>query len=196
LMLIEQTEKHSLEIWHSYGNCFKGELLIKTGSLEAGLSLLQAGIDELRRARFMQYHTTFLRALAEGFAGAGRLAEGLEAIDEALLRSEGDEERWCIAELLRVKGEILNQQAHADSAVAAETLFAQSLDWARRQEVLSWELRTATSLARLRRDQGRVDDARDLLVGVYARFSEGFDTADLKTAKSLLSELNSHSRSD
>jgi AraC-like DNA-binding protein len=99
-MLIEQTEKHSLGIWHSYGNGFQGELLIKAGNVEAGLSLLQAGVDELRRARFVQYHTTFLRALAEGFAAAEDIAEGLEAIDEALFRSEGDEERWCIAELL------------------------------------------------------------------------------------------------
>jgi predicted ATPase/DNA-binding winged helix-turn-helix (wHTH) protein len=188
-MLIEQTERHSLEIWHSYGKCFKGELLIRAGHLEAGLSLLQAGVDELRRARFVQYHTAFLRVLAEGFAGAGRLAEGLETIEEALVRSERNEEHWCIAELLRVKGEILRQQEHPEAAGAAETCFAQSLDWARGQEVLSWELRTATSLARLRRDQGRADDARDLLSRVYAQFSEGFETADLKAAKSLLDEL-------
>jgi predicted ATPase len=117
------------------------------------------------------------------------LGEGLETIEEALVRSERNEERWCIAELLRVKGEILRHQEHPEAAVAAETCFAQSLDWARRQEVLSWELRTATSLARLRRDQGRADDARDLLAEVYARFSEGFETSDLKTAKSLLNEL-------
>jgi predicted ATPase len=91
--------------------------------------------------------------------------------------------------LLRVKGAILRQQENPEATVAAETCFAQSLDWARRQEVLSWELRTATSLAHLRRDQGRDDEARDLLAGVYARFSEGFETADLKTAKALLNEL-------
>jgi predicted ATPase len=189
LMLIEQTERYSLEIWHSYGNCFKGELLIKAGNWEAGLSLLQTGVDELRRARFVQYHTTFLRTLAEGFARAGRVAESLEAIEEALIQSERNEEHWCTAELLRVKGELLIQQGHRDAAAAAETLFVESLDWARRQEVLSWELRTAMSLARLRRHQRRTADARDLLAAVYAQFSEGFDTADLKAAKSLLSEL-------
>jgi predicted ATPase len=73
--------------------------------------------------------------------------------------------------------------------MAAEKQFLLSLDWARRQQTLSWELRTATSLARLRRDQHRIEEARDLLRSVYARFTEGFETVDLTTAKALLDEL-------
>ena len=84
-------------------------------------------------------------------------------IDEALERSEHKEERWCMVELLGIKGELLLQQGAPDATNAAEEHFLQSIDWARRQEALSWELRGATSLARLWRDQDRGDEAHDLL---------------------------------
>ena len=91
-------------------------------------------------------------------------------------------------EVLRLKAELLILQNESNAAVA-EDHFARSLDWAHRQGALSWELRTATSLARLRRDQGRIEEARDLLSSVYGRFTEGFETADLQAARSLLDEL-------
>ena len=107
---------------------------------------------------------------------------GLRAIEEAIVRSEHTEERWVIAELLRVKGELLLLRGAPGAAAAAEDHFRQALDWARRQGALSWELRAATSLARLWRDQGRSADAMALLQPVYERFTEGFETADLKAA--------------
>jgi predicted ATPase len=110
-------------------------------------------------------------------------------IDDALARSERNEERWCVAELLRVKGELILRGGGPQAATAAEEHFLQSLGWARRQGALSWELRTSTSLARLRHDQGRIAEARDLLQSIYDRFSEGFDTADLKTANAYLNSL-------
>jgi predicted ATPase len=91
-------------------------------------------------------------------------------------------------EVLRLKGELLILQNESNAAVA-EDCFLRSLDWARRQGALSWELRTATSLARLRRDQGRRREAFDLLASVYGRFTEGFGTADLQSAKRLLDEF-------
>jgi predicted ATPase len=111
------------------------------------------------------------------------------AIDEALARSERDEERWCVAELLRVKGELILSEGAPDAATVAEDHFTQALDWARRQGALSWELRSATSLARLWRDQNRAKAAREILAPVYDRFTEGFETADLKAAKLLLDGL-------
>ena len=117
------------------------------------------------------------------------MTEGLSTIDEALTRSESNEERWCIAELLRIKGELSLRESAPQAATAAEEHFLRSLDWARRQGALSWELRTSTSLARLQQDQGRIAEARSLLQPVYDRFSEGFETADLKTAKALLDSL-------
>ena len=93
-----------------------------------------------------------------------------------------------LPEALRIKGDVLvlSDRSHAS---AAEDLFRRSLDLARRQKALSWELRTTMSLARLQHAQGRSRDARDLLKPVYARFTEGFETADLKATKALLDEL-------
>ena len=96
---------------------------------------------------------------------------------------------WYIAELLRVKGELLLLQGAPEAAATAEDHFRQALDWARRQGALSWELRAATSLARLRRDQGRPTDATACLQPIYDRFTEGFGTADLVAAKQLLDDL-------
>ena len=113
----------------------------------------------------------------------------LAAIEEAIARSERTEERWAMAELVRAKGELLLVQG-SPGAAAAEDHFRQALDCARRQGALSWELRAATSLARLLRDQDRTADAIACLQPVYDRFTEGFGTADLVTAKRLLNELS------
>ena len=127
--------------------------------------------------------------MAEALGRAGQIAEGLAAIEEAIARSERTEERWAMAELLRVKGELLLLQGAPGAAAAAEDHFRQALDWARRQGALSWELRAATSLARLLQNQGRPADAIACLQPVYDRFTEGFGTADLIAAKQLLDEL-------
>ena len=98
----------------------------------------------------------------------------------------GWEERWYYAETLRIKGWILALEGDLE---AAERNYIASLDWARTQQAKSWELRTATSYARLLRNQGRVSAAQELLVPVYGWFTEGFATKDLKEAATLLSEL-------
>jgi predicted ATPase len=124
-----------------------------------------------------------LGELANAFGHSGELTKGQAAIDEALIRSERYEERWCVAELLRIKGELLlNEEKHGP----AEVCLQQSLDWARRQGALSCELRTAMSLARLLRDQRRSMEGIDLLSAVFGKFTEGFETRDLKAAKALL----------
>jgi predicted ATPase len=124
----------------------------------------------------------FLGALAEGLARGGQGAEALAAIEETLVLSEHDEGCWCVAELLRIKGELVQLEGGPDPVEAAEDHFRQALDWARRQGALSWELRAATSLARLWRNQNRTRAAREILAPVYDRFTEGFETTDLKAA--------------
>jgi predicted ATPase len=119
----------------------------------------------------------------------GRVRQGIAAIDEALEHSERTGERWCVAEFLRTKGELLLMEREQPDATAAEDCFLQAIDVARRQRALSWELRAATSLARLWCEQGRTEEARELLLPVYDRFTEGFETVDLKAAKSLVAEL-------
>jgi predicted ATPase len=105
------------------------------------------------------------------------------------VRAERTEELWQFAELLRVKGELVLLQGEAPQATAAEDYFQRALGWARRQGALSWELRATTSLARLVWDQGRSADAIAFLQPIFERFTEGFGTADLITAKQLLCEL-------
>src|SRR5262249_14307598 len=179
----------ALHPWHVYGQCFKGRLLIKRGDVEVGLRLLGPAVDELREVKLVQLQTVFLGWLAEGLAAAEQAVPGLRAIDEALTRCERTGERWTMAELLRVKGELLLLQSKPNVAAAAEEHFLRALDGARRQNALSWELRGATSLARLWHQQRRTSQARNLLTPVYRRFTEGFGTADLIAAKALLTSL-------
>ena len=140
--------------------------------------------------RFVTRYVAFLAELAEAYGHAGKIANAQTTIDEALERCRRNEEFWYIAELARIKGEIELRKDIPNAATTAESSFQESLDWARRQNALSWELRTATSLARLWRSQGRLGDAHKQLAQVYARFTEGFQTADVKAARKLLSEVS------
>jgi predicted ATPase len=144
-------------------------------------------------ARFVHY-TAFLAALAEGLAATGEAVRGLAVLDEALAQSDKSEERWILAELLRLKGELVLLQDVPNAAAIATDHFEKSLALARRQGALAWELRSATSLARLWHRQRKTSQARTLLAAVCRRFTEGFDTTDVVTAKTLLklSLLKSH----
>jgi predicted ATPase len=151
---------------------------------------LSAALDELRQRGLVGLpFTAFLADLAEGLGRGGRAAEGLVGIKEALERSERNEERWCVAELLRIQGELFLLEGGPNAAGSAEMDFLQGIERARGQSVLSWELRCATSLARLWHQQGQRKRAHEFLAPVYERFSEGFETADLATARALLDWL-------
>ena len=185
-MLLDRSAKHALSLAHACGRYLEGVLRIKRGDAVTGLQLLRTTVDELGETRFVLRYTAFLGAVVEGLSGAGQVAQGVVLIDEALARAERHEERWCVAELLRIKGELVLLEDTAKAAVAAEDHFRRALDWAHRQGALAWELRAATSLARLWHQQGRAAEARELLAPVYERFTEGFGTADLQAAKALL----------
>ena len=116
------------------------------------------------------------------------MEEGLRLVDEGLAVSEETGECWAKADLYRLKGVLLLERANPDTP-RAEACFRQALDIARHQQAKSWELRAATSLARLWQSQGKRQEAYDLLAPVYGWFTEGFDTADLQEAKDLLDEL-------
>jgi predicted ATPase len=119
----------------------------------------------------------------------GQPEAGLEVLVEAFAHVNDTDERFYEAELYRVQSELLLRQGKSNAAAAAETCLRRSLDVARAQKAKSWELRTATSLARLWRDQDQPHQAGDLLAPVYGWFTEGFDTPDLKDAMALLDEL-------
>jgi hypothetical protein len=186
-MLLDHSTRHALARWRAFGRSYQGVLLTRRGDLSIGLRLLRAGFDEPGAAgsvpRFFAFH------MAEALGRAGQIADGLAAIEGAIVRSEMSEERWATAELLRIKGELFLLQGAPGAAAAAEGHFRQALDCARRQGALCWELRCATSLARLWRNQARSNEAREVLAPVYDRFTEGFDTADFKSAKSVLEDL-------
>jgi predicted ATPase len=149
--------------------------------LEKGLAVWEAGIGRAACPYFRS-------VLAEGVAKLGNLDGALHLIDEVIADIERPDrqERHYYAETLRIKGWLLSIKGDQGGAERAHIA---SLDWARTQQAKSWELRTATSYARLMREHGRVREACDLLAPVYGWFTEGFGTKDLKDAKALLDEL-------
>jgi predicted ATPase len=186
-MLIAHSEKHALGFWSIWGRCFKGVLLIKRNELTVGLHDLRVALSELKASGLgAPYTSAFFGELAEGLGRAGEIAQGLAVMDDTLERAARNEERWCISELMRIKGDLLLRGNASNAGPMAEELFRQALDCASGQGALSWELRCATSLARLMHEQRRTREAKELLTPIYGRFTEGFDTADLKAAKALL----------
>ena len=188
-MLSARAEKLGLAIWHAHGLAWRGWLADREGDSATAIALLDAAIREFRATHFDMHFTTFLGVFAEILTRAERVADGVAAISDAVTRAELTEERWCFPELLRIQGDITRRLSGPDVTQRATDLYMRALDWARRQGAASWELRTATSLARLWRDQHRVKEARELLGSVYARFTEGFATADLREARTLLDQL-------
>jgi predicted ATPase len=164
-------------------------LLIARGSIDEGLKTLNRALEELPQEAFFAHYAGIHATLAESLGRVGETSRGHATIDAAVARSTRNEERWYVAEFLRIKGELLRVEGTPRAMREAEDQFRRSLDWARQQEALSWELRTSISLARLHEAQGRIIEARDALVPVYTRFTEGFQTADLKAAKALLEAL-------
>jgi tetratricopeptide (TPR) repeat protein len=185
-MLLDRSTRHALALWRALGCSHRGVLVVKRGDVIAGLGLLRAGLDEFGKDRVAARSLIFLTEMAEALGRAGEIADGLAVAEAAIERSEQNEGHWALAELLRVKGELLLLRGTQGAAAGADDHFRQALDWARRQGALSWELRAATSLARLLRDQDRSTEAISLLASVYNRFTEGFETDDLKAARALI----------
>ena len=123
------------------------------------------------------------------YAELGQPDDAWRCIDDAIEKIERSKEKWCEAEVHRIAGEIALKSLAPDPEKAG-AYFDRALAVARQQQAKSWELRAAMGMARRWRDQGKRDEARDLLAPVYGWFTEGFDTLDLKEAKALLDELN------
>jgi predicted ATPase len=186
-MLLDHSTRYGLSFWLAFGRCYQGQLVIRRGDVTTGLQMLRTGLSE-----FIEGNTTsrFIAAqMAEALGQAGRVEEGLALIEGAIERSQSDEELWATAELLRIKGELVRMPGIPETSAAAEDQFRQALELSRQQGALSWELRAATSLGQMLRDKGRSAEGLAILQPVYDRFTEGFDTTDLKAAKTLLAEL-------
>jgi predicted ATPase/DNA-binding winged helix-turn-helix (wHTH) protein len=187
-MLADCAEKHALGVWRTYALAVRGRLLIRRDPSE-GARLLRSALTELQKAPYDVRFTLYSAWLAETLDKAGRPSEALVAVDNALRRAESTDERWFFPELLRVRGNLMIQEGTSGATEAASDCFSRSLNWAQKQKVLSWELRTTMDLTRLRLADIGLAQARLLLQSVYGRFSEGFQTGDLVAARRLLAEL-------
>jgi len=168
------------------GTIYRGWAKIRNGDVAQGILLLRGGSAAYHATGAELWMPHCIALLAKAYGTAGQIEEALANLDDALQIVEKTGERWLEAELSRHKGQLLLRQGHVE---AAEELYRKALRIAQGQEAKLWELRAAISLARLRRNQDRRAEARDLLAPVYGWFTEGFDTPDLKEAKALLDQL-------
>jgi class 3 adenylate cyclase/predicted ATPase len=185
--LIAVATEQGFPQWRAQGTIYRGWVRVKNGDVTEGISLLRSGSATYRATGAEQWMPYYIALLAGACEIAGQVEEAATQLDNALQIVERRGDRCLAAELNRQKGQMLLRQGHTE---AAEELYHKALSIAREQEAKLWELRAAMSFARLRRDQGRHTEARDLLAPVYGWFTEGFGTPDLKEAKALLDELD------
>lgn len=181
----------SREMWFlSFGgiaSCYRGAGLARLGQAEEGIAQIREAVKDMLSIDARCYLTGVLGALGEAQAKTGRLEEGLATLAKAFAFVEETDERYWEAELHRLKGELLLAQG---IEAEAETSFQRAIEVARRQQAKSWELRATTSLCHLWQRQGKGEQARQLLEGIYGWFTEGFGTPDLVEARALLEELS------
>jgi len=185
---IEISEKYVLPLTLAQGRFHLGWALAEQGRLVQGIELIRDGITATRATGALMGFPFFLSVLACAYLDSGELRQAAATLDEALSVATEARALYFFPEVLRTKGKLLFLQ-DPDHPESAQACFQQSVTAARDQGARSLELRAATSLARLWRDQGKHTEARDLLAPVYGWFTEGFDTLDLKEAKALLEEL-------
>jgi predicted ATPase len=183
------SSEQGFPFWLALSAFLRGWALTALGQREEGMIQMRQGLAGWRAIGSELFVPYFLTLLAEGYGVLKQVDEGLNALNEGWRAMERTGENWWKAETHRLKGDLLLQQANPD-VTEAEIYFHQALDIARHQQAKSLELRAATNLARLWQSQDKCQDAYDLLAPVYNWFTEGFDTADLQEAKTLLEELS------
>jgi predicted ATPase/DNA-binding winged helix-turn-helix (wHTH) protein len=182
----------SLGLFHrTWIRCIDAKLCILRGDAERGVPVLRAALFDLNQKQVNCWQTFVIGALAEGLGNLGQFDDALTVIDKELAFADNSGIQLHTPEHLRIKGELILSRDAPGKLMAAEVCFAQAIELAATQGALSWELRAATSLARLRLRQGREQEAIAVLKPVYDRFSEGFETADLRAARSILDGLSS-----
>jgi predicted ATPase len=175
--------------WGAWGMMQRGCLLALTGKASDAVQTITCGLSAMRSTGTTMWMPLWVSFLARANAEIGQFDDARRCIGEAMTAVETATERWCEAKVNRIAGEIALLSPEPDAA-RAEEYFERALAIARAQQAKSWELRAAMSMARLWRDQGRRDEARDLLAPLYGWFTEGFDMLDLKEAEALLGVLH------
>jgi predicted ATPase len=182
-------DERGAPLWRADAIIQQGCVLARTGTAFDSVQMISSGIAEWQSTGATVWAPWHLSFLAIAHAELGQLDDAWNAIDEAIAAMETTGEKWCEAEVNRVAGEIALMIPQRDIS-KAQTYFARAIEIARKQQAKSWELRSAMSMARLWRSQGKRHEARDLLAPVYGWFSEGFETPDLQDAKLLLADLD------
>ena len=182
--LVALAEEKGASFWKARGMLLQGSLLALTGKASKAVQMITSGIAALGSTGTTLWSPLYLSFSARADTEVGQFDDANRCIGEAMAAVETTKETWCEAEVHRVAGEIALMLPEPDAA-KAEACLERALAVARQQQAKSWELRAATSLARLWRDQGKRDEARDILAPIYGWFTEGFDTLDLKQAKAL-----------
>ena len=181
-------EKGAL-FWKAWAMMNQGGVSVLTGKASDAVATIISAITMWRSTEATAHLPLSLTYLTRAYAELGQFVDARRCIGEAMTAVKTTKESWCEAEVNRIAGEIALKSPEPDAA-KAEAYFERALAVARQQQAKSWELRAAMSLARLWRDQGKPQQARELLAPVYGWFTEGFDTRDLKEAKALLDELH------
>ncbi len=186
--LLSLSYKHALRPFHAAGRCVRGSLAARGGRPDNGIDELRAGLADMQEAMYLLFHPFFRTELAAALGAAGRIEDGLAEIEATREFAGQAGYRWYMPEIMRVKGELLGQRADANGA-EIEALYRQALTQAGEQQALFWELSVANSLAGHLMRKRRQADATAVLAPVYARLSEGFETARVKRAKALLDQM-------
>jgi len=186
--VIALADEKGASFWKAQGMNPLGCVLAMMGECANAVYTISSGIDAYRSTGSTGLIPWYLTNLAQAHLGLGQFDAAWSCIGEAITLVKTSKERWCEAEINRVAGEVAAHEFKQNIA-KAKSYFERALAVAREQQAKSWELRAAMSFARLWRDQGKVQQARELLAPVYGWFTEGFDTRDLKEAKALLEEL-------
>jgi len=187
-MLIE-TRRHGISTWKARALIWQGFLELREGCTAAYDEKIYPALIGIGSKRFYVSLTPFLSATALLLARHGRRDQAIELIDPAVERAIETGDECSLPEMLRVKAELMLLDDDPSVESAAEVVLMDALARARCHQFLSWELRCVTSLAALKQRQGKGQAARDLLVPVYQRFTEGLDSIDLKSARALMSSL-------
>jgi class 3 adenylate cyclase/predicted ATPase len=189
--LVALADEKAAPYWKADGTALRGWLFAVTGRASDAVQAITSGITSLRSSGATLRVPFYLSHLAMAYAELDQPDNVRRCIDDAIETIERSNEKWSEAEVHRLAGEIALKSLRPDVVEKAEAYFDRALAVARQQQAKFWELRAAMSMARLWRDQGKVQQARDLLAPVYGWFTEGFDTRDLKEAKALLDTLAS-----
>jgi class 3 adenylate cyclase/predicted ATPase len=174
--------------WKACGIMNQGCVSALTGKASIAVEMISSGIVAYRSTGSTVFTPLWLSHLASAYAALQQFDDARRCIGEALTAVDTTKERWCAAEVQLIAGDIALMSSETPVA-RAEAYYQRALAIAGAQQARSWQLRAATRLARLRRDQGRRKQAHDLLAPVYGWFTEGFDTLDLREAKALLEQL-------